>query len=195
MEIKHFTGRVGVERNVIELYGKDYIAYSKQPDVWEVMPFSQGALDALMAVDWEEFVVVRALGIDSAKEYAELAFLQWSAENSPEINIDSVTRDGVRIAWSELGEGYSGDYNPNDPNDRELLRFDIWVKRDGEWEMADDGSYCTLVPVTANAAQRFDLLLLLMSKLYDAVKNDNYKKLAEQMSWIELDWLYRFDKS
>lgn len=188
MEPKYFTGRVGVANNVTEMFGKDYIAYSKHPDVWEILPYSQEAFDALAAVDWEEFVVIRALSEDSAKEYAELAFLQWSAAEGNDEN--SVTRGDVRIVWSRLGEGYNGDYNPNDPQDQELLRFDLWVKYEGRWEMAEGGSYCTLVPVTATPAQRFDLLLVLMDKLYDAVvKGEYYRDIADRMSGMRLEWL------
>jgi len=34
-------------------------------------------------------------------------------------------RDNIMVEWVELGEGLCGDYNPDDPDDIELLRFDV----------------------------------------------------------------------
>jgi hypothetical protein len=45
-----------------------------------------------------------------------------------------------RLEWCDLGEGINGDYNPNDPSDRPLLRADLY----GDGEPLDSGSYCTL---------------------------------------------------
>lgn len=100
-----------------------------------------------------------------------------------------LTRDTVSIAWAELGEGMSGDYNEEDPNDVELLRFDIYRLVDGEWEAVDNGSYCTLMPVDTPADIQYKALEFLMDRLHDAVVNDTHKKIAEAMSWIEPGWV------
>lgn len=47
-----------------------------------------------------------------------------------------------KIVFEHIGEGYNGEYNPKDPNDRPLLRCDIY-KKDNLDETIEDGSFCT----------------------------------------------------
>jgi hypothetical protein len=42
--------------------------------------------------------------------------------------MDDLTRGDVCVSWVELGEGYNGDYDEEDPEDVELLRFDVLVR-------------------------------------------------------------------
>lgn len=102
----------------------------------------------------------------------------------------------VLIEWSNLGEGISGDYNPKDKEDINLLRFDVLYKRSGEkdWTPVDDASYCTQFPASASKAKRMDALKLLMSKYFEPVisyvtEGASVKKLGEQLSWISLNSL------
>lgn len=132
----------------------------------------------------------------------------------------------VKIAWYAAGEGYYGDYDEEDPTDRELLRFDLYVLRHVETGAVPDGdesyliypqknigdlssyevvgvpdseraqygwdnieSYCTLVPVSASAAEREALLKILMNKLEDAALSNQGKHPAEEASWISLSWI------
>ena len=48
------------------------------------------------------------------------------------------------LEWVDLGEGYDGEYDPEDPEDRPVLRADLY----GDGEAIDGGSYCTLATVT-----------------------------------------------
>jgi hypothetical protein len=89
---------------------------------------------------------------------------------------NGVTKDGIAGACSpsglvavefvDLGEGYNGDYDPEDPEDTKLLRFDAYIKRTpsttfneengledndqddykGGWAMRENSSFCTQVP-------------------------------------------------
>lgn len=96
-------------------------------------------------------------------------------------------RDIVKVEWVELGEGISGDYNPNNPDDVELLRFDVSVLRDGVWQMKDDGSYCTRFPVSESDYAKKAGLQILLDRFYDVLRDDpeaSIKKLGEEMSWI-----------
>lgn len=52
-----------------------------------------------------------------------------------------------RLEWVNLGEGWSGDYDPEDPEDVPLLRADLFMEENGEWVEPADSSYCTLAPV------------------------------------------------
>jgi len=46
------------------------------------------------------------------------------------------------LEWDHQGEGYNGDYDEDDPEDKALLRADLYFKG----KMCADGSYCTLAP-------------------------------------------------
>ena len=47
---------------------------------------------------------------------------------------DELIKDRVKVEWVELGEGWWGDYDPDDPMDEELLRFDVsWLDDAGQW--------------------------------------------------------------
>lgn len=93
---------------------------------------------------------------------------------------------GVRIEWVNCGEGWSGDYNPDDPEDTNLLRFDISVlSESGEWEDPGDASYCTRVPADTDSATLTMLLGILMRECESDVAKGSYKKTLERLSWID----------
>jgi len=101
--------------------------------------------------------------------------------------MDKLIKDNVMVEWAELGEGIDGDYNPDDPEDIELLRFDVSRLVDGEWQPIDDASYCTQVPVSATPEQRAKGLQWIMDEVYEGVSQGySIKKLCEQLSWISL---------
>lgn len=94
-------------------------------------------------------------------------------------------QDNFRVEFECIGEGYSGDYDPADPEDAELLRFYISERRDGEWEDADGGSYCTRVPADTDEETQEKLLQLLMKELIAGVEaGESIKKTGERLSWI-----------
>jgi hypothetical protein len=47
---------------------------------------------------------------------------------------------GLALAWEYIGEGDSGDYDEEDPEDTPRLRASLYL---GDTQV-DDGSYCTL---------------------------------------------------
>ena len=64
-----------------------------------------------------------------------MIYLLW------EVEMERVFSHGrYRLEWCDLGEGTNGEYNADDPNDRALLRADLY----GDDEPLDSGSYCTL---------------------------------------------------
>lgn len=97
----------------------------------------------------------------------------------------------VKVEWVELGEGLYGDYDPDDPYDIELLRFDVSVMgEDGEWKEVPDASYCTRFPASASDKMKAIGLELLMDELYEPVsQGHSVKRLCENLSWIGLDWI------
>ena len=104
----------------------------------------------------------------------------------------SIEGDVVRANWYRGGEGYNGDYDPDDPNDKELLRFDIYKRRspEHEWEVVDDASYCTYVPANTKTGLLADILMIIYKNFSEVLEEDyeaSVKKLGEYLSWIDLE--------
>ena len=100
---------------------------------------------------------------------------------------DKRTGKTVLVEWSDLGEGICGDWNPDDPDDIALLRFDISVIEDGD-DMPtpiSDASYCTQVPADTDPKILKKGLEMIMDEIFDAViEEESIKKPCERMSWI-----------
>lgn len=109
----------------------------------------------------------------------------------------SVCDNLIRVDWVNLDEGHCGNYDPDDPEDENLLRFDAYINPDpkhrldidsDEWEEIEDASYCTNIP----ADTPIDTLVALCKTLHKRyrLEIDNYpvpfsvKKLGEELSWI-----------
>ena len=105
-------------------------------------------------------------------------------------------RGGRKVEWVDIGEGWSGDYNPDDPEDVALLRFDVLelTKVEGlfsdspelEWEQMDDASYCTQMPADTSEADLRRGAEIIMDATYGKT---NIKKICEELSWISPGWL------
>lgn len=97
-----------------------------------------------------------------------------------------IQRGRVKIQLVALGEGYSGDYNPENKDDEELLRFDVMY---GEQTLC---SYCTAMPVDITNEQKERMLKILMNALHEVTligRTDEVDKIAQRMSWINPEWL------
>ncbi|MCA1064719.1 hypothetical protein QTG56_24215 (plasmid) [Rossellomorea sp. AcN35-11] len=108
-----------------------------------------------------------------------------------------LVNENVMVEWVELGEGLDGDYNPEDPTDIELLRFDVSILIDGEWVEKEGASYCTQFPAYATEKQKMKGLQLLLDQFHDVLSSDtdvSVKKLGERMSWISLESIYDIKK-
>lgn len=106
------------------------------------------------------------------------------------ISPNEAVLENVKVEWVELGEGLCGDYDPNNPEDIEFLRFDVYVLRDNEWEWVNDASHCTRFPADATIQQRMRGLEILIKRFHEALHDDidvSVKKLAEELSWISLE--------
>jgi hypothetical protein len=90
----------------------------------------------------------------------------------------------VSLCW--LGEGKEGDYDPMEPYDHPLVRFDVRRLVDGEWEDVDAGSYCTQVPAYAGRTLLVALARMLTETL-DVAGGSYPKRLMEGLSWTDLD--------
>jgi len=91
----------------------------------------------------------------------------------------------VKVEWSDIGEGLDGFYNPDDPDDVALLRFDVSRWDHFDWEPVDDASYCTRVPVDTPKERLGELLRSIMDEVGDDVRAGiSIKKKCEALSWI-----------
>ena len=115
-------------------------------------------------------------------------------------NVDAETpiraeNERIRVELVNLGEGWNGDYNPEDPDDEELLRFDVYYKnpedKDMDWMEVEDASYCT--QLSADASE--DILekaVTAIFKRYDDVathiiSGGSVKEMGEELSWISAE--------
>ena len=95
-----------------------------------------------------------------------------------ELHYYEVSNEHWRVVAEYIGEGYSGDYDEEDPDDKPLMRYDFF--RQGEEEAID--SYCTLMPITDPQAVRGMAMLFL-----DALDNNEHypKRIMECLTWTE----------
>ncbi len=86
----------------------------------------------------------------------------------------------------ETNEGYNGDYNPDDPEDKLLMRFDVFKFENKEWVEVDNSSYCTELPSDLDPEKAHRVLSLIMMEVADDVRaNISIKKKCEWLSWIQ----------
>ena len=92
---------------------------------------------------------------------------------------------GVKVEFDNLDEGHNGDYNPDDPDDVNLLRFSGSRWNIDHWVAIDDSSYCTQMPAQTSKFVLMMALLHIMKKVGDEVRaGRSVKKICEQLSWI-----------
>lgn len=104
----------------------------------------------------------------------------------------------VKVEWTYIGEGVCGDYDPDDPNDIPLMRFDAYVNTnlvdlytisldndpDEEgWAMPQDSSYCTYVAESTDSDVLRAYAIMIAETLSDALDNGTWKRSAEECSW------------
>ena len=113
----------------------------------------------------------------------------------------TLERKGRRVTWEWIGEGNSGDYDPEDTEDTPLLRFSCYeyvespemalpesVGDDGtvavhdsmEWIAMDDASYCTQMPINTPP----QILAQAAAIIMEAIEDCSYKKRLEELSWL-----------
>jgi hypothetical protein len=106
----------------------------------------------------------------------------------------------VDLEW--LGEGLSGDYDKDDPEDYPHLRFSVYKKgfnasnaeETEPVEALDDASYCTTVSMFTDV----ETLALIAKYILDEVSEEveaghPIKKICERLSWIDESWVKKPD--
>ena len=134
-------------------------------------------------------------GSDELDETVE--FVVTDDRNQPRVYINALEGlpaaidRNVKVEWTDCNEGLSGDYNAENPEDVHLLRFDVYVVRDGSWVAVDDASYCTQMPADTDMDILKRAVKYLAKEYADVLSSDpdtSVKKLGERMSWIAPDW-------
>jgi hypothetical protein len=120
-----------------------------------------------------------------------------------EIEVTDET-DTVQVTLEWIGEGFSGDYDPDDPDDLPLLRysvyrryrdneeypegiFDLDALEDGEWMACNNASYCTQLKVTDDRTMLLEAANRLVAHISQGVIDKaRQKRLYEYLSWISI---------
>ena len=112
-----------------------------------------------------------------------MAELEYEGFNEYELPL--FTKGNIIVEWVYLDEGYSGEYDPSDPNDEQFLRFDISKRKGGFINPIDDASYCTHIKLQTPTYILQKALRVIMSYVWSrAESGDSIKKLCEWLSWI-----------
>lgn len=102
----------------------------------------------------------------------------------------------LKVEWEDIGEGLNGDYDPNDPDDKQLLRFDVSYRqsRKDDWEAVPDSSYCTMIENTCPPRILKAILRYIYKEVDKKWRNGcSVKKLCEYLSWLDSDREIDFD--
>ena len=102
-------------------------------------------------------------------------------------------RGNIRVAWVCIGEGYNGEYDPNDPEDELLLRLDVAAKNEetGDWKTVE--SRCTCFAASASPQDQEAALEILLDRFWNAYSTGTHQclgALADEMSYISADTYY-----
>ena len=98
--------------------------------------------------------------------------------------------DGVKVVFVNGGEGNSGEYDPNDPEDKNLLRIEFSrLGKGGEWEEVENSSYCTQVPSDTDRETLDGILTKVMGQLGSDVRSgSSVKRAMEELSWMTAEF-------
>jgi hypothetical protein len=95
--------------------------------------------------------------------------------------------EDIRVSLEYIGEGFNGDYDPENETDKPLLRFYIDQKVDGEFEGLEDASYCTNISVDIDIKDAKKVLLYIAKTVYPHIQKGYWKKVCEKLSWISIE--------
>ena len=99
-------------------------------------------------------------------------------------------RGPVRVAWVCLGEGYNGEYDPKNPEDELLLRFDVAVKEEDMGDFVTTENRCTCFAAKAPSKDKEAALDVLLDQFYNAYTSQPrhcMSSLADRLSYISAD--------
>lgn len=98
--------------------------------------------------------------------------------------------DGVGVSLSYIGEGFSGDYDPSDPNDLPLLRFTVY-RADGDEYTDDAESYCTSLPATISEDDGNLIVEAIHREVSSHMDDGMLHRICENLSYLDASDLQR----
>lgn len=108
-------------------------------------------------------------------------------------NTMTMSNDRLLAEWYNADEGISGDYNADNPDDVNLLRFDVSYninppEEEPSWEQIYDASYCTQVEADTPYPALIKLLWIIFKEYSNVLEaylsGSSVKKLGEGLSYI-----------
>ena len=96
----------------------------------------------------------------------------------------------LKVQWVNLDEGFTGDYDPNDPEDVNLLRFDVYQRTAYGWEAMENGSHCTLMDAKTPALVLKYAAQYIYERLTDATTNLSVSQIMEECTYIHAESIY-----
>ena len=127
--------------------------------------------------------------------WCDICDLDIDLNKEPETPV-SISDDYIRVDWYNAGEGYFGDFDPENSKDDNLLRFDVCFNpyyspntkfEYVDWEEVEDASYCTLVPADTDIELLVRLCWCIFKEYRDVIDSypdSSLKKLGENLSHI-----------
>ena len=100
----------------------------------------------------------------------------------------TIQRGTVAVEIVYIGEGLCGDYNPDDPEDKQQLRFYVQkadIDDSGEMILEDveNASYC--LRIQPHESGIGEVAGRILDAVYDKLMNgESIKELCEGLSWI-----------
>lgn len=96
----------------------------------------------------------------------------------------TVSKNNVSVELEHIGEGFDGDYDDTNPNDKPLLRFTVLL----DDLQVDDASYCTALSDDISDDDKKRVAEYILNIIYDDVVNGySIKKICERLSWVTLE--------
>ena len=89
------------------------------------------------------------------------------------------------IEWVRANEGTYGEYNPKDPDDKELLRFDLFLNG---WNEPSE-TRCTCCEANATVKEQKTALLEMAKAIVNDAGKTHIKQLCDRLSFVTKDGL------
>lgn len=100
--------------------------------------------------------------------------------------------NGVMVVIFNANEGLFGDFDPDNKEDRNLLRFSVYINEnhsagpeDGGWEEKD--SWCTDLSADLGPEMITRALNIIYDKMNEALKdniNASIRRIGDELSWL-----------
>ena len=99
------------------------------------------------------------------------------------------------VAFGNIGEGWSGDYDEEDPQDENLLRLYVYMRDMQDkalpWKEVEEGSVCTALPALTPGSVRKGILAVVLAEADASVDKEQRsisRHLMDEFSYISAEW-------